>query len=178
MGMNKPRFSVVRVVLHLSLGLAQALAWLLLWLGASAALLMAFERLTAQRYAPGDAPHSHFQVLTLSDAGAPVLRFLRDWQPGLALATQAPLANAQGDHFFRFTQVEPEVFELRADRDTFISTQRYRVEGQGAAARVTPLHFRWRNVGHGFIAFIAALPLLMFVNKLVRRLLIKKHSKL
>lgn len=119
--MPQPGFPVLRVLAHLSLGLAQALAWLLLWLGLSAARIVLPERLGAQRYAPGDAPHPAFQVLALQDGGTPALHPLHALGPGMPLATQAPQSARQGEHGFTFTQTAPGVYELHADRDTFTS---------------------------------------------------------
>lgn len=162
--------SIAEIVWQALWRLLQALAVLLLWLLTSIALLHLFERLTAERYAPGDAPNAQFQILVLQEDGKPALLALRNYRLGMQLAQQDGLSGRQGDHFFKLKQLNSETWQLYADRDTFISTQRYRVEG----GQVTPLTFRWRNVGHGFIAFIIALPLLWVLNRLVRGFFLKK----
>lgn len=139
----------------------QVMAYWVLWLLLSMALLFLFERLGRERYAPGDVPHGHFQILVLQEDGVPALQALRNHQPGMQPVRQAELSGRQGDHFFTLKQLGPDVWQLHADRDTVISTQCYRIEGEGANVRITPLEFRWRNVGHGFIAFLGALPLLV-----------------
>ncbi|PJK10691.1 hypothetical protein CO614_07775 [Lysobacteraceae bacterium NML120232] len=162
--------STVQAICRALRRLLQALAVLLLWFLTSIALLHLFERLTAERYAPGDAPHEQFQILVLQEDGQPALLALRNYRFDMQLARQDALSGRQGDHFFRLNQLDSDTWQLYADRDTFITTQRYRIEG----GQLMPLAFRWRNVGHGFIAFIIALPLLWLLKRLATKVLGKK----
>lgn len=149
--------SCLRIFLSVLRYLAKAAGYLLLLLAICIVLMQAVEYSTLERYAPGDKPHRAFQVLVRGEDGAPRLIFLRDVQAGMQPVTKAPLSEQLGGgHSYALEQTAPATFYLRADRETFISRQHYRIENQ----RIVPLDFRWRHIGQGFIVFLLAFPLL------------------
>lgn len=154
--------AIPKPLLKLALHLSRVIGYGLLWLTISAVLMLVGERLSQTHYQPGDTPHHAFQVLLLQADSTPSLAFLRDYQPGMPLAVGKSLhGQQQAGHFYKLTQTAANTYRLYADRDTFITTQHYRIDNN----RIVPLDFRWRTVSGGFIAALLAIPLLWLVRK-------------